>query len=367
MRVESIHDGDRDPDKGHGSSDMDQSGHDSPHALASTPHGDFDKLKETFGLHTDDFMRMGNKAEMSDDDLCTELGDQESPETWRMAAHRVCFRYTAAKPFTWLVRHAQGIHNVAGEKDHKAYMSYEYFDAHLTQLGWQQVDNLRKHVHSSGLIKKLDLVITSPLLRTIQTAVGVFGGKGYTDGMNTLPLMVANAGNSGRAAISSLNCPPFLAVELCREHLGVHPCDKRSSISEYEQLFPAVDFSMIESDDDSLWEADVRETNEAVGTRGIKFLNWLFTRQEKEIAIVTHSGFLFHTLAAFGNDCHPIVKKEICTHFANCELRSMVIADRSMIGSDSSSTTNYPGKIPPGPDLPSAVADELNQEKDPHN
>ncbi|KAG8377148.1 hypothetical protein BUALT_Bualt09G0138400 [Buddleja alternifolia] len=77
-RVESIHDGDRDPDKGHGSSDMDQSGHDSPHALANTPHGDFDKLKETFGLHTDDFMRMG--AEMSDDDLCTELGNQESPE-----------------------------------------------------------------------------------------------------------------------------------------------------------------------------------------------------------------------------------------------------------------------------------------------
>ncbi|KAG8387755.1 hypothetical protein BUALT_Bualt02G0054300 [Buddleja alternifolia] len=79
-RVESIHDGDCDPDKGHGSSDMDQSGHDSLHALASTPHGDFDKLKETFGLHTDDFMRMGNEAEMSDDDLCTKLGDQESPE-----------------------------------------------------------------------------------------------------------------------------------------------------------------------------------------------------------------------------------------------------------------------------------------------
>lgn len=54
--------------------------------------------------------------------------------------------------------------------------------------------------------------------RTLQTAVGVFGGEGYTDGMNALPLMVANAGNSGRAAISSLNAPPFIAVELCREH-----------------------------------------------------------------------------------------------------------------------------------------------------
>lgn len=34
-----------------------------------------------------------------------------------------------------------------------------------------------------------------------------------------LPLMIANAGNSERSAISSLNCPPIAAVELCREHL----------------------------------------------------------------------------------------------------------------------------------------------------
>lgn len=55
--------------------------------------------------------------------------------------------------------------------------------------------------------------------RTLQTTVGVFGGEGYTAGMDVLPLMIANAGNSARAAISSLNCPPIVAVELCREHL----------------------------------------------------------------------------------------------------------------------------------------------------
>lgn len=53
----------------------------------------------------------------------------------------------------------------------------------------------------------------------MQTAVGVFGGEGYSDRMDVLPLMVANAGNSDRSAISSLNCPPIVAVELCREHL----------------------------------------------------------------------------------------------------------------------------------------------------
>ncbi|KAJ7965856.1 Phosphoglycerate mutase-like protein 1 [Quillaja saponaria] len=261
-----------------------------------------------------------------------------------------------------LVRHAQGIHNVEGEKNHDAYLSYDLFDAQLTPLGWKQVDYLRNHVQASGLSKKIDLVIVSPLLRTMQTAVGVFGGEAYTDAINVLPLMKENVGNSDRPAISSLNSPPFIAVELCREHLGVHPCDKRRSISEYQPLFPAINFSLIESDDDILWKPDIREKNEEVAARGLKFLKWLWTRKEKEIVIVTHSGFLFHTLSAFGNDCHSSIKSEICTHFANCELRSVVIADRGMISSDSS-TTNYPGKIPHGLDLPSDVADEKGLSK----
>ncbi|KAA8538221.1 hypothetical protein F0562_027956 [Nyssa sinensis] len=255
-----------------------------------------------------------------------------------------------------LVRHAQGIHNVEGEKDHKAYMSEEFFDAHITPLGWQQVDNLRNHVHATGLSKRIDLVITSPLLRTMQTAVGVFGAEGYADGIDIPPLLVANAGNSGHPAISSLNCPPFIAVELCRERLGVHPCDKRRSISEYKTLFPAIDFSLMESDADILWKPDNREEIEELAARGMKFINWLWTRKEKEIAVVTHSSFLLFTLSSFGNDCHPSVKSEICRPFANCELRSLVLVDRSMIGSDSS-TTNYPGKIPCGPDHPSDDAD----------
>ncbi|KAI4320225.1 hypothetical protein MLD38_033729 [Melastoma candidum] len=189
--------------------------------------------------------------------------------------------------------------------------------------------------------------------RTLQTAVGVFGGEGSLHEPDIPPLMMENAGKSGRAAISSLNCPPILAVELCREHLGVRPCDKRSSISNYRTLFPGVDFSMVECDEDILWNADIREANEELAERGRQFLNWLWTRREKEIAVVTHSGFLFHIMSSFGNDCHPSIKTEICKHFANCELRSVVIVDRSMHGSDPT-TTNYPGKIPAGLDFPSS-------------
>ena len=262
----------------------------------------------------------------------------------------------------YLVRHAQGIHNVEGEKDFAAYKSHALLDAQLTPLGWSQVDTLRDHVTKCGLAKKIELVIVSPLLRTIQTAVGVFGGGNYIDGASASPLMVEGAGNSERQPISSLNCPPFLAVEACREHLGVHPCDKRSSITKYRTLFPAIDFSLIENDEDVLWEPDVRETNESVALRGMKFFDWLWTREEKEIAIVSHSGFLYHTLNMYGKECHPTIAEELGKHFANCELRSMVLVDRSNLGSDTSKY-NFAGKIPTGLDMPSDVADEKQAEE----
>ena len=70
----------------------------------------------------------------------------------------------------------------------------------------------------------------------MQTAVGVFGGEGYKDGIDVPPLMEENAGESHHPAISSLNCPPFVAVELCREHLVCPWTSKKLTTSLYLQL-----------------------------------------------------------------------------------------------------------------------------------
>ncbi|XP_057867496.1 phosphoglycerate mutase-like protein isoform X1 [Cryptomeria japonica] len=244
-----------------------------------------------------------------------------------------------------IVRHAQGYHNVTGDIDRTVLLSHELADASLTPLGWQQVDILRKQVAIIGIASRVELVVTSPLTRTIQTAVGVFGGGYYNDSDPSPPLMVAGAGRSDRAAISSSKCPPFLAMELCRERMGLHPCDQRKSISECQTLFPAIDFSLVETDEDVLWKPDAREKEYDIAARGVAFLNWLLTRMEKEIAIVSHKGFLKHTMALFGKDCHPLVRNEIHKELANCELRSFVIADRSGI-STSLRITDFPGYIP---------------------
>ncbi|CAN0838734.1 Phosphoglycerate mutase-like protein 1 [Linum grandiflorum] len=188
------------------------------------------------------------------------------------------------------------------------------------------VAHLRTHILQSGLLHSIQLVVTSPLLRAMQTAVGVFGAVDELDSNhNNPPLMVANAGNSSSPPISSFNCPPFVATELCREHL-------------------------IESDEDTLVKPGERETFEQVAARALQFLKWIWTRKEKEIAVVSHGGFLHDMLSLFGNDCHPTLKTEIGTRFANCQLLSIVLVDRGMIGSD-----------PPTADSPVKLADEVIQ------
>ncbi|XP_021722530.1 phosphoglycerate mutase-like protein 1 [Chenopodium quinoa] len=261
-----------------------------------------------------------------------------------------------------LVRHAEGIHNVAGAEKYKT--SPKLLDPRLSPHGWEQVENLRKHVHACALLQRIELVITSPMLRTMQTAAIVFGGDNHKNGNGASPLMLEN-GKNDHATVSSLNCPPFLAHELCRERLGVNTCDKRGSISEYKSLFPAIDFSLIESDEDILWKADVRESDEEVSARGMKFMKWLWTREEKEIAIVTHSVFLFQTLRKFVYDCHPSTKSEICKFFANSELRSVVMVDKSLTGVDAAQT-NHPGtgRIPFALDLLSDVANAKRESND---
>ncbi|EFJ26773.1 hypothetical protein SELMODRAFT_231879 [Selaginella moellendorffii] len=229
-----------------------------------------------------------------------------------------------------LVRHAQGFHNVAGEADHRAYESYEFLDASLTPMGWDQVARLRKHVMTSGIKEALGLVVVSPLTRTMQTAVGVFGGSDVKDGVKeeNPPLMAEGVGKAQHAAISSSGCPKFVAVEWCREHMGIHPCDKRSPIRDYKNLFPAIDFSEIETDEDEWWNADIREPDEDLCQRGLEFLKWLLRRDEKEIAVVSHSGFLTHMVTLFGDDCGDTVQQEIRSRFANCALRTVILTDK---------------------------------------
>ncbi|KAJ4780218.1 Phosphoglycerate mutase-like protein [Rhynchospora pubera] len=184
----------------------------------------------------------------------------------------------------------------------------------------------------------------------MQTAVGVFGGEKFTNTSSSQTAVGSRhtiSSSTSPPFIEVEYCqermlPPFIAVEYCRERMGRNACDKRRSITEYSALFPEIDFSEIENDEDVYWKPDSRETDEQLAARGVTFLKWLWSRTEKEIAVVTHSAFLLETLRLFGNDTHPSIKTNEISHpFSNCELRSMVLIDTNMLGSDAP-IANYP-------------------------
>ncbi|CAF2260089.1 unnamed protein product [Brassica rapa] len=236
-----------------------------------------------------------------------------------------------------LLRHGQAMHNVAAEKDRNALLSPHLFDAPLTDHGHEQVETLRERVVSSGLLKRVELVVTSPLLRTMQTAVGVFGNEDKQQNVTSSPSIVA--------------------LEVARDRNGVRPPDMRRNVSEYQTLFPTIDFSQANTffhfsfinkyfykkkysfinsiykafEEDNLWRPDVRESEEEIFARGLEFMKWLWKRPEKEVAVVSHGIVLQHMLYVFANDCDDSIRHELCKRFANCEIRTVVIVDKGLV------------------------------------
>ncbi|GAQ90820.1 phosphoglycerate mutase [Klebsormidium nitens] len=263
----------------------------------------------------------------------------------------------------FLIRHAQGHHNVAGEKDIAAYKSWDWADASLTPLGFSQTRSLRRHLAQLSPAPRLDLVVVSPLTRTLQTACAVFGTPAdekppSAGDQQAAPVLMLPSDEA--PGFTSSGAPPFVATELCREHYGLHPCDARQSLSHYAKTFPAVDFSQVESEEDVLWKPDIRESDDDLLERSHHFVKWLLQRPEERIAVVTHSGFLHALLSHAGHDCPPPVQDYLRTGFRNCELRVLTLANkRNGSVAPTSIGLNFPGGHPSGPSAGSDLLDDV--------
>lgn len=85
-----------------------------------------------------------------------------------------------------------------------------------------------------------------------------------------------------------------MAHEDCHEMGGKHTCDKRLDVSQLKERFPQVDYSLLEHEHDPLWAelSGERETWEALAERALRFMDWLWSRPEKCIAVACHGSFL---------------------------------------------------------------------------
>ena len=173
-----------------------------------------------------------------------------------------------AKLVHWC-RHGEAWHNFLAllhkrcNMDGRPYGFAEGKDSHLTPRGRTQAAALREKARKLGT----QLVVVSPLARATKTALIAFD---HLEGK-----------------------VPFVAQELCREISGVNPCDARQTRTEAKKDFPLVDYSLLASDEDDHFNADRRESKEALCNRSYGFLDWLRGRTETEIAVCTHSSFLF--------------------------------------------------------------------------
>ncbi|ETW03653.1 hypothetical protein H310_05049 [Aphanomyces invadans] len=174
----------------------------------------------------------------------------------------------------YFIRHAEGEHNAAKVR-YGADVWFRdiactdtYLDALLTAKGEAAA------VVTAGRVEAeidrgmpLQKIIVSPMRRTLQTATSIF-----------------------RRQIGHV---PFVAMELCRETIGMHTCDKRSPISLLAPLFPSVDFSHIQDDADKLWRSDTRESLDDIQARAVAFLRQLHADvPDTFIAVVSHVGFI---------------------------------------------------------------------------
>ena len=105
-------------------------------------------------------------------------------------------------PEIYFIRHAEGEHNVN--------QKYHLFNPALTKKGYNQI--LKTKIELINI--DFNEIYVSPLLRTLQTAKGIFGEK------------------------------KMIAVEEIREFVD-NQCDLRQPISQSAVMFPFVNFNNI--------------------------------------------------------------------------------------------------------------------------
>lgn len=144
----------------------------------------------------------------------------------------------------------------------KLFDSPALWDAPLTPTGKEQCAALKAQIEAEGV--DVELIVVSPLTRTLQTATLSFGAA------------QPNA--------------PLIACELCRERIAVYTSEGRAPTSALKRSWPRVHFAEVIQEEDAMFAQ--KEDDAAVARRALAFMDWLMRRPERRIAVVSHSVFL---------------------------------------------------------------------------
>jgi len=219
-------------------------------------------------------------------------------------------------------RHGQGTHNAlykkhadqmkelpdlsSNDRDKNPLLCESVIDAPLTEKGVEQCLNQQ---HAASKLKDVELIVVSPLLRAMQTADITF------DKFKT------------RKDVK------WILNEDVREELGLLMCNKRRSLSDIRREFPHFDCSLIDHDEDVVWDehrarnmgyggTPARESDVQMSSRAYKFLeDFVAARKEKEIVVVGHSALFLSMTNTVFDVTHD--QDLITPMFAQAEIRSI--------------------------------------------
>ena len=162
----------------------------------------------------------------------------------------------------YLIRHGRALHNDNflryGEK---TFYDPKFKDTRLTSIGHGQSNFLNKNWKE---IHNIDLVLVSPLYRTLQTAENIFKGVDI----------------------------PIIALEDLREYpYNSQTCNYRSNKVILENDFPIINFNNISMIDEKI-NIKETETIKSLDKRISNIKRYIKNRNEEKICIVSHSIFL---------------------------------------------------------------------------
>eukprot|EP00811_Abedinium_folium_P036821 NODE_9494_length_1420_cov_19.171694.p1 GENE.NODE_9494_length_1420_cov_19.171694~~NODE_9494_length_1420_cov_19.171694.p1 ORF type:complete len:377 (-),score=71.15 NODE_9494_length_1420_cov_19.171694:188-1318(-) len=117
-----------------------------------------------------------------------------------------------------------------------------------------------------------------------------------------------------------------LALDVIKEWSeGKHTPNRRASRSALQQHHPLVDFSLLESDEDEMWQAywpgtgDGLEPLKNLESRADLFRRWLCARTEQNIVVVSHGTFLGNLLyGAFINGDVELAHAQLYAYPLHC-------------------------------------------------
>ncbi|KAF2200607.1 phosphoglycerate mutase-like protein [Delitschia confertaspora ATCC 74209] len=203
-------------------------------------------------------------------------------------------------PILYLVRHAEGFHNV----NHSIHIR----DATLTERGKEQCKVLKS---SFPYHDKVSLVLSSPLRRAIQTAVL---GLGPSISRPEVPYLVIPAAQE----VSDVPADKGFPKEELQKHIA--------ELFEKEDVgfdLSKIDYGAVEEG----WNVKRGywgEGKTAVTKRAADLRTWLFQRPESHVVLVTHGAFLhFLTEDWTGDD------PKRGTGYHNCEMREFMFTPTS--------------------------------------